>query len=162
MKKYITFQKFYDFSISLIKNNQKYFKNLSKPEQIKFLRENLSKDVLNSYYEIDEISKEIANLVESKTTCLKFSTDNMVKNLIEHPEITIKEYENINFYIKNAEYILKKNKQNLIYFKIDNKIYQFVIKCTKNNNELYLTTFHKASIKQLAKDIHRYASIKKR
>lgn len=161
MSEYPEFKEFYNICISIIESYQEYYKNLSNAEKIKFIRENLNKDILNSYYNIGEISQEIAVSIESKTTYLRFSIDNMIKNLLEHPEITIKEYQNISLYIKNADYILKKNNKNLIYFKIDNKIYQFVIKSTKIGNELFLTTFHKASVKQLAKDICRYKSIKK-
>lgn len=161
MKKYNNFKEFYDFCIFVIKNNYKYCENLSISEKIKYIRETSNKDILNCYYVACEISQESAKAIESKTTLLKLSVDNMVKNLIEHPEITYNEYQNISIYIKNADYILKKNNKNLIYFKIDNKIYQFVIKSTKVGNEIFITTFHKASIKQLKKDISRYISIKK-
>ena len=63
--------------------------------------------------------------------------------------------------MNNAEYILLKSNKNLIYFKVDNKIYQFVIKKTQNSEELFITTFHKASINQLNKDIQRYEQIKR-
>ena len=49
------------------------------------------------------------------------------------------------------DYLLK-NEKNLIYFKIDNCLYQFVIKNTKDERENFLTTFHKTNIKQLNKD----------
>ena len=161
MREYSKFIDFYNICISIIKIYQEYCKYLSKAETTKYIRENLDKELLNCYYKVGEIPKEIADSIESKTTYLKLSLDNMIKNLIEHPEITINEYQNISLYIKNAEYILKKNNKNLIYFKIDNKIYQFVIKSTKVGNELFMTTFHKASVKQLTKDIRRYLPIKK-
>ncbi len=161
MKHYLEFRSFYKECISIIKRYQGNFKNLSNTEKIRLIRQNSNKDLLNSYYNIGKITKEIATSINSKTTYLKLSTDSMVKNLLEHPEITIKEYSSIGSYINNAEYILKKNNKNLIYFKIDDKIYQFVIKCTKSGDELFLTTFHKASAKQLAKDICRYIPIKK-
>ena len=52
-------------------------------------------------------------------------------------------------------------KKNLIYFKINNCLYQFVIKNTKDGRENFLTTFHKTNIKQLNKDIARYKQIKR-
>lgn len=161
MREYYEFKEFYNICNLIIEKYQKYCKNLSKAEKIKYIRENLDKVILNSYYNIGKIPSILADSIGSKTTCIKFSIDNMIKNLIEHPEITVNEYQNINSYIKNAEYILKKNNKNLIYFKIDDKIYQFVIKSTKVGNELFITTFHKASAKQLTKDICRYISIKK-
>lgn len=87
--------------------------------------------------------------------------DSLLKNVIEHPEISIIEYKNIAEYLHNADYIFLKNEKNLIYFKIEDSIYQFVIKNTKDGLENYITTFHKASIKQLEKDIKRYKQIKR-
>lgn len=87
--------------------------------------------------------------------------DSLLKNIIEHPEINISKYEAISKYILEAEYIFLKNKKNLIYFKIEDNIYQFVLKNTKNKQEHFLTTFHKASKKQLEKDLKRYKNIKK-
>ena len=161
MKEYSDFREFYNFCISLIKNYSEFCEDFSNLEKIKYIRENSDKNILNCYYIAGKISQESARTIESKTNILKLSVDNMIKNLIEHPEITINEYQNIGLYVRNADYILKKNNKNLIYFKIDNKIYQFVIKSTKIGNEIFITTFHKASIKQLAKDILRYKSIKK-
>lgn len=161
MKNFNKFTEFYEFCISVIENNYEYCKNLSNLEKIKYIRTNCNKNILNYSYIVGNISNDAAKAIESQTTLLKLSVDNMIKNLIEHPEITINEYQNIGLYIKNAEYILKKNNKNLIYFKIDNKIYQFVIKSTKIGNEIFITTFHKASAKQLAKDIVRYKPIKK-
>ena len=81
--------------------------------------------------------------------------------MIEHPEITFQEYLQLEYFLYNAEYILLKNEKNLIYFKIDNCLYQFVIKNTKDGCENFLTTFHKTNIKQLNKDIARYKQIKR-
>lgn len=161
MKEYSDFKEFYNFCVLMIKYHFDYCKHLSNSEKIKYIRENSDKNILNCYYVAGKISQESAKAIESKTDILKLSIDNMIKNLIEHPEITINEYQNIGLYVKNADYILQKNNKNLIYFKIDNKIYQFVIKSTKIGDEIFITTFHKASAKQLAKDIVRYIPIKK-
>lgn len=161
MKEYNNFSEFYNICVSIIESNKEFLQNFSTQEKVKFIRQNIDKDILNCYLNVGNIFPNLANTIGSKTTLLKFSVDNMIKNLIEHPEITINEYKNISLYIENAEYILKKNNKNLIYFKIKEKIYQFVIKSTKAGNELFITTFHKASTKQLAKDICRYIPIKK-
>ena len=71
------------------------------------------------------------------------------------------QYLQLEYFICNAEYILLKNEKNLIYFKINNCLYQFVIKNPKNGRENFLTTFHKTNIKQLNKDIAWYKQIKR-
>lgn len=126
---------------------------------MEYLRLILNKELLNSYWKVTKVPRYVACAIESKTVDLKFSIDSLLKNLIEHPEITFDEYISLPKYLLNAEYILKKNNKNLIYFKIEDKIFQFVVKRTTRGGELFITTFHIASIKQLKKDICRYKKI---
>lgn len=161
MNAYPEFPIFYNTCLLILRNTLKQYSTLSSREKIKIIRENIDKNILDNYYIVGNISYKIAAAINSKTNLIKLSVDSMIKNLIEHPELTLNEYKNISYYINNAEYILKKNNKNLIYFKIDKKIYQFVIKRTKTGNEMFITTFHKASAKQLAKDISRYIPVKK-
>ena len=161
MKEYTDFIEFYNVSYSIVQRYNSLFKGLSSNKQIEYIRNNCPKEILNGFYIIGNISKNIADEISAKTTIVKFSTDSLIKNLIEHKELDILEYKNIALYLQNAQYILKKSNKNLIYFKINNQIYQFVIKATKNKEELFITTFHKASYKQLQKDIKRYAQIKR-
>ena len=128
---------------------------------INYYRQNYDKTILNSFYFIADMPPYITNTLKSKTQKLKLSMDSLLKNMIEHPEITFQEYLQLEYFLYNAEYILLKNEKNLIYFKIDNCLYQFVIKNTKNERENFLTTFHKTNIKQLNKDIARYKQIKR-
>ena len=128
---------------------------------INYYRQNYDKTILNSFYFIADMPPYITNTLKSKTQKLKLSMDSLLKNMIEHPEITFQEYLQLEYFLYNAEYILLKNEKNLIYFKIDNCLYQFVIKNTKDERENFLTTFHKTNIKQLNKDIARYKQIKR-
>lgn len=137
------------------------FSDYTNSEKINFIRMNNDKNTLNTYFKVGNISQELCNSIVSKTTIIKFSADSLIKNIVEHPELSVEEYEKISEYLYSAEYILKKNNKNLIYFKVDNKIYQFVIKRTQNGKELFITTFHIASVNQLQKDILRYKNIKK-
>ena len=161
MNKINTFDELYKTSISIIENKNNSYENYSVTEIINFIRLNSEKDILNSYYIVGNIPNYIAEKIQAKTTIIKFSVDSLIKNIIEHPELTLNEYKNLTKYLNNAEYILLKSNKNLIYFKIDNKIYQFVIKKTQNSEELFITTFHKASINQLNKDVQRYTQIKR-
>ena len=161
MNKIDSFDELYDISISMIEDKNNFYENYSVFEIIDFIRVNSDKKLLNNYYVLGNIPNYIAEKIQSKTTVIKLSVDSLIKNILEHPELTLKEYKNLTKYLNNAEYILLKNNKNLIYFKIDNKIYQFVIKKTQNDEELFITTFHKASINQLNKDIKRYEQIKR-
>lgn len=153
MKEYTNFDEFYNDCILIVQKYHSY--------GINYIRKNLDRNILNSYYCVGDIPFIIMKILGSNTKLLKLSTDNLIKNLIEHPELSLPDYKNIPLYLRNAEYILKKNDKNLIYFKIDNHIYQFVIKRTIQADEVFITTFHKASKKQLEKDLKRYLNIKK-
>ena len=104
-----------------------YAKSILKDQNITInhYRQNCDKTVLNGFYFITNLPTYMLATLGSKTSQVKLSIDNLLKNMIEHPEIT------------------------------------FVIKKTKNGCENFLTTFHKANIKQLNKDIARYKQIKR-
>jgi hypothetical protein len=161
MREINTFDELYNTSILIIENTNNTFADYSVIEIINYIRINSGKELLNSFYILGDIPQYVADEIQSKTTVIKFSVDSLIKNILEHPELTLNEYKNLSKYINKAEYILLKNNKNLIYFKIDNTIYQFVIKKTQNSEELFVTTFHKASINQLNKDIKRYKQIKR-
>ena len=161
MKEFKDFNKLYETSISIIENSNNTFADYSAIEIINYIRNNSNKELLNSFFILGNIPDYIADKIQSKTTVIKFSVDSLIKNILEHPELTLNDYKNLTKYLNNAEYILLKNNKNLIYFKIENTIYQFVIKKTQNSEELFITTFHKASINQLNKDIQRYEQIKR-
>ena len=151
-QEYQEFKDMYDNALSILNNSN---------HTINYYRQNYDKTILNSFYFIADMPLYITDTLKSKTQKLKLSMDNLLKNMIEHPEITFQEYLQLEYFLCNAEYILLKNEKNLIYFKINNCLYQFVIKNTKDGRENFLTTFHKTNIKQLNKDITRYKQIKR-
>ncbi len=125
------------------------------------IRNNFDKKVLKSYYNVGNLTTAEMQAIQAKTANVKLSADTMIKNMINHCELTIDDYKNIRKYIENADFILKSSNKNLIYFKINNAIYQIVIKTTKDKQENFLTTFHKSSKQQLKKDMERYMQIKR-
>lgn len=161
IERYIDLASMYEYCKGILQDISKKYIDIENKRLITIIRNSYNKNILNSYFVIGHLPQYIINSIDSKTVILKFSIDSLLKNIIEHHEITLKEYEAISKYILNAEYIFLKNKKNLIYFKIADNIYQFVIKSTQNKQENFLTTFHKASGKQLEKDLKRYKQIKK-
>ena len=162
MKRFDDIIVFYNYCADIINENITSIQSLTTNEKITYFRNFVENTILNTYFIVGEISENIKHKINANTKIIKLSVDSMIKNILEHPEINIKEYNDLHNYINNSEYILKKNNKNLIYFKIDNKIYQFVIKRTQNGNELFITTFHKASLNQLNKDINRYEILNKK
>ncbi len=125
---YKNFEEFYNKAFSLTQQARNKYPNTK--EAIIYARKCFNKADLNSFYIVGVLKKEQIQVLKTKTSTIKLSIDSMIKNIIEHPDIVFKEYKNIAKYINSAEYILKKDNINLIYFKIENKIYQFVIKTT--------------------------------
>lgn len=159
MNQYSSFSELYNLAYSIISEIKLKYPERPKYEVIEFIRLTTDKILLNSYVPINNIPQTISRQINSDPK-LKFSLDSLIKNIIEHPELTLREYLNIENYITEADYILKKGTKHLIYFRISKYIYQFVIKSTKTGREMFITTFHRASIKQLIKDKKRYPQIK--
>ena len=161
MKEFKTFAEIYNIAAAIIEKNAGIISNLTSVERISYIRQITDKNILNDYVIIGNISDKFANSINAETTSVKISVDSLIKNLIEHSELKFEEYKNISKYLNNAEYVFKKNSKNLIYFKLKNKLFQFVVKRTQSGKELFVTTFHITNIKQLKKDILRYENLKK-
>ena len=118
----INFQEYQEFKDMY--DNAKSILNSSN-HIINYYRQNYDKTILNSFYFIADMPPYITNTLKSKTQKLKLSMDSLLKNMIEHPEITFQEYLQLEYFLYNAEYILLKNEKNLIYFKIDNCLFAY-------------------------------------
>ena len=105
MREIATFLELYDICISILEEQNELFINFINIEKINYIRNNYDKNLLNSYFVLGNISQIIANSIEAKSSIVKFSVDSLVKNIIEHPEVSIAEYEQITKYLDNAEYI---------------------------------------------------------
>ena len=89
MREINTFDELYTTSISIIEDKNNSYENYSVTEIINFIRSNSEKGILNSYYIIGNIPSYVAEKFQAKTTIIKFSVDSLIKNIIEHPELTI-------------------------------------------------------------------------
>lgn len=84
--------------------------------------------------------------------CKKLSMDSMIKNRINHPDIRYNDYLKINSIINNPDKIILDDKQHIKMFKqIDNKIYETILKTTKDKKENYLVSFHYSNKKRMKK-----------
>ena len=104
MNQYYSFSELYKLAFSII---SEVSPEQPKYKSIEFVRLSTNKTLLNSYIQINSIPMSISRQINSKPK-LKFSLDSLIKNMIEHPELTLREYLNIENYIAEADYILKK------------------------------------------------------
>lgn len=124
----------------LVEINNKKFK---VKEAVQYVRTGVDRDILNVCCHLNDLSIEQMNLLGTKTRTVKFSIDSLLKNRINHPELSLNDYKRINEIIINPDEIkVSKNKRNsILLFRKYNKIYQAVIKTTLSKEENFLTSF---------------------
>lgn len=94
-KKYTDFAAMHEDCQNILKDVLNKHSYLELHDLLKNLRNSYDKNILNSYFVIGHLPQYVVNSLESKTVVLKFSVDSLLKNIIEHPEITVSEYEAI-------------------------------------------------------------------
>ena len=148
MKEYKDFQEFYNKSVELTKFALS--KCANKKEAILYARKNFNKSDLKSYYKIGLLTKEQIKILSTKENTIKLSIDSMIKNILEHPDLSIDDYVKLNKLLHSPDKFIQDRKNNLRIFKnIDNKYYELIIKSTQNKDENFLTTFHRCNVSKL-------------
>ena len=85
----------------------------------------------------------IIDILNSSSNILKFSVDNLIKNILTHPEVLFDDYVKIPKIIKDpSKYYKIKSGYDVILFKEDEKYYKLVIKTTKNRKENFVKSLH--------------------
>ena len=143
MKEFKDFQEFYNFGFKLVQNVKSKTNNLLASEKVEFARNNIFKSDLRCFIKIGFISKDVIAILDTNSNILKFSTENLVKNLLVHSDVTLEDYKIIPLISSNPDKIVKsKNGYDVMLFKAGNKFYKLVIKTTKNKAENYIKSFH--------------------
>ncbi len=116
-------------------------------DAVKYARKLFDENTLRAYYNIGELPEEAVNLLNSETNELKFSIDNLLKNIINHKDLDVNDYKKIFEIIKNPSKTRKSKKQNskdVILFSNKNKqYYMLVVKTTANKKENFIKSFRK-------------------
>ena len=98
---------------------------------------------LRGFIKIGFISKDVITILDTNSNILKFSIENLVKNLLVHSDVIFEDYKKIPLISSKPDKIVKsKNGYDVMLFKADNKFYKLVIKTTKNKDENYIKSFH--------------------
>ena len=80
---------------------------------------------------------------------VRLSAESAVKRAAHHSELRISDYRLLPELIENGEFFRGRRGDHLLFFhKSGGRWYQAVVKQTRNN-ELFLTTFHYAQLRQL-------------
>jgi len=128
MKEFKDFQEFYNFGFKLVQNVKSKTNNLLASEKVEFARNNIFKSDLRCFIKIGFISKDVIAILDTNSNILKFSTENLVKNLLVHSDVTLEDYKIIPLISSNPDKIVKsKNGYDVMLFKAGNKFYKLVI-----------------------------------
>ena len=143
MKEFKDFEEFYNYGYNLTKNIKSKTDNFLASERVEFARNNIYKSDLRGFIKIGFIGKDVINILDTTSNILKFSVENLIKNLLVHSDVTFEDYKKIPLISSKPDKIVKsKNGYDVMLFKANNKYYKLVIKTTKNKDENYIKSFH--------------------
>ena len=143
MKEFKDFEEFYNYGYSITKSIKSKTNNFLASERVEFARNNIYKSDLRGFIKVSFISKEVINILDTTSNILKFSVENLIKNLLVHSDVTFEDYKKIPLISSKPDKIVKsKNGYDVMLFKANNKYYKLVIKTTKNKDENYIKSFH--------------------
>ena len=141
--KYSDFYEFYCQSFNLVKEIKNKTIGMSANSRVDFARSYIIKDIMNKYINFGVLSKETIDILETSSNLLKFSTDNLIKNLIIHSDVKYDDYLKIPKIAKNPSKIVKsRSNYDVMLLKNEEKCYKLVIKTTKNRKENFIKSFH--------------------
>ena len=142
-KHYKSFKEFYKEAFSIVTNFSLKTKDLSSVEKITYIRTVFDSSILKSYYSVCNLPNDVKQVLTTNVCELKFSMDNMVKNIIAHPEVLEADYYKISSIVNNpSKFYKSKNGYDVILFKAEEKFYKLVIKTTKNKKENFIKSLH--------------------
>ena len=143
MKEFKDFQEFYNYGYNLVSNIKSKTNGFLAGERVEYARNNVYKSDLRGFIKIGFISKDVITILDTNNNILKFSIENLVKNLLVHSDVIFEDYKKIPLISSKPDKIVKsKNDYDVMLFKADNKFYKLVIKTTKNKDENYIKSFH--------------------
>ena len=111
----------------------------------------------NLFEYVAVLDEEKKKLLDANNQAIKFSLQSFTKNIINHPEITLKEYYLIPEIIDKTELLIyvSKNgdqKKKILCFAENGKYYKVAIKTTGNKEENFLLSFHSVNRNAIERD----------
>ncbi len=101
------------------------------------------KDAVNvEFAQLNDVNK-IA--IGSLTNTVLMSGETAAKQRLKHDDLTAYHYEQLANNINDADVVvLKSDGHKLVFFFIDEKLYEAIVKVTKDKKELYIVSFYRA------------------
>ena len=100
------------------------------------------------------LDPEFMKTIGSKSQAVYLSGETMAKNLENHPDLTLKEYQSLPDIIsQDAEVVLQQGDRRLIFVKKKGRFYNAVLKTANDGNELFLLSFRR--VHYIRRDVER-------
>lgn len=87
--------------------------------------------------------------IGAKTQTVYLSDETLAKNLANHPELGLQEYQKLPDFIADANLIIEKEGQFLVFIRQEDNYYFTVVKTTQDREELYMTSFRHTNLKNI-------------
>lgn len=114
-----------------------------------------SKDYTKHYAIAGDLIEKAQKTINSNVAPLRVSFENLLKNQAKHPEIGFDMYQNITNYIANPYKQFPRGNQLITFIKQDSKIYELVIKTTKDKSINYFNSLRISDFKDIQEYINK-------
>ncbi len=119
----------------------------------------ISKQFSNAYTQhyavVGELNQKAQEAINSNSSQLKVSFENLLKNQAKHPEIGFSLYNNMTKYIANPWFQFSRGNKLITFINQDNKIYELVIKTTENKTENFFNSIRISNFKEIESYINK-------
>jgi SPP1 gp7 family putative phage head morphogenesis protein len=108
----------------------------------------------STFYPIMILNEVFANLLGAKTRVVRLSSSTFAKQKLKHPELKISNYRALANAPDNAKLIIQENNQNIIFiYDQSGRLLRAVVKSTVDGAELYVSTLHYATDRELLRNV---------
>jgi Phage Mu protein F like protein len=127
-----------------VETNRSTLKRLPEEEAVKWLSKNIEN---RGSWPVAILNPEAKGWLTTDANTLNFSTETALKQIYKRGQsLPADDYSFIQGILDNAQVVVSQSSGgSLVYFERDGKLYEVAIKATRNKKELYLTSYHFAS-----------------
>lgn len=100
-------------------------------------------------YPVAILDKQYQSQIGAQSQVVLLSSETLKKNLNNHPEIDLQDYQKIQKVIDDAQLIIKDKETVLVFIKLDDKYYHLPIKMTKSGKALFAKSFRYTDLEDI-------------
>lgn len=106
----------------------------------------------HGYYAVGVIDNTVKNALKAKTSVCLLSDETLLKNKLNHPELDLIDYKQMNSVLGNYDILVQDTDKSLVAIKnVLDKKYWLAVKVTRRGDEIFTNTFHISNERQVQK-----------